>query len=168
MKTLALLLILFPSTLLAQFDPAIDPNLSSEEKEVMAVIIELFDGYRAADSSRVRAVFTKDAVLQRAGTKEGKPVLTPSNSINGFVKYVGSGLKQVHDEPLWDYKVNIDGSLASVWTKYAFYLDKSFHHCGAENFLLFNDGNGWKIFHLVDTSQTEGCDIPAEISESRK
>lgn len=154
-------------TVIAQENPSNDPTLSLEEREVFATIIELFDGYRAADSSRMRAVFTENASLMRVGDKDGEPNLG-GGPIDGFMKYVGSGLDKLHDEPLWDYTVNIDGNLASVWTKYAFYLDGQFHHCGAESFQLFKSKEGWKIFLLVDTSQVE-CDIPEYIrSKSEK
>ena len=112
---------------MAQEIPSNDPKLSLEQKEVLATIIELFDGYRAADSSRVRAVFTENASLLRVGEKEGEPHLG-SGSIDSFVNYVGSGLDKLHDEPLWDYEVRIDENLASVWTKYAFYLEVSRPH----------------------------------------
>ena len=143
---------------MAQKNPSNDTKLSLEQKEVLATIIELFDGYRAADNSRVRAVFTENASLLRVGEKEGEPHLG-SGSIDSFVNYVGSGLDKLHDEPLWDYEVRIDENLASVWTKYAFYLEGQYHHCGAESFQLFKSKGGWKIFLLVDTSHDD-CDIP--------
>ena len=145
-------------TAMAQENPSKDPKLSLEQEVVMATIFELFDGYRAADSSRVRAVFTENASLMRVGEKDGGPHLS-GGSIDSFVNYVGSGLDKLHDEPLWDYEVRIDENLASVWTKYAFYLEGQFHHCGAESFQLFKSKEGWKIFLLVDTSHDD-CDIP--------
>jgi len=135
-------------------------NLNDQQKEVMAVIEELFDGYRAGDSSMVAATFTKNAQMQRVQVKDGQSLVTNSDSVEGWLNYIGSGLEKLHDEPIWDYKVNIDGGLASVWTKYAFYLEGTFHHCGVDNFLLVNSIDGWKIFHIVDTSQVEGCVIP--------
>lgn len=143
---------------MAQENPSNNPKLSLEQEEIMATIIELFDGYRAADSSRIRAVFTENASLMHVGKKDGEPHLG-GGSIDSFVNYVGSGLDKLHDEPLWDYEVHIDENLASVWTKYAFYLEGQFHHCGAESFQLFKSKEGWKIFLLVDTSKDE-CDVP--------
>ena len=56
--------------------------------------------------------------------------------------------------------MEIDGNLAQVWTKYAFFLGEDFDHCGVDAFQLFNDGDGWKIFQLVDTRHREGCELP--------
>ena len=143
-----------------------EPSYSEEEKEVLAVVLELFEGYRNRDATRVGATLSADGNMQRVTIKDGKSIVTPSSSLAGFVKYVASGLTQKHDEPLWDTKVHVDGDLASVWTKYAFYLEGKFHHCGSENFLLHKENDEWKIFHLVDTSQTEGCVIPEKIKAS--
>ena len=137
-------------------------NNVSEEKAVMEVVFELFDAYRAGDSSRIRDVFHEKAIFLRVGSKEGQPVLA-NGSVDGFVKYVGSGLEQLHDEPIWDYQVHIDGNLASVWTKFAFFLGGTFSHCGVDSFQLFKGDNGWKIFFLSDTNQHENCEVPDDI-----
>lgn len=142
--------------------PGPEPS-RTEEDAVLAVVLELFDGYRAADSSRVSATFSNNGVMQRIAVQDGKSVVTPTASLSRFTAYVGSGLTQKHDEPLWDTTVHVDGDLASVWTRYAFYLEGKFHHCGVENFLLHKENGSWKIFHLVDTSETENCDIPEAI-----
>ncbi len=144
------------------FSQPSDPG--SQEAAVLSVVQELFDGYRAGDSERVGATLSSTGNMQRISVKEGKSIATAPASLQEFVQYVASGLKEKHDEPLWDTKVHVDGDLASVWTKYAFYLGGKFHHCGAENFLLHKEDGKWKIFHLVDTSQTEGCIIPDEIT----
>jgi len=138
---------------------------SNEEKEVLDVVLELFNGYRNGDSERVSATLSKDGTMQRVTMKEGQSIVTTSSPLDDFVQYVASGLKEKHDEPLWDTVVHVDGDLASVWTRYAFYLEGKFHHCGVENFLLHKKGGEWKIFHLVDTSQTEGCEIPESVSK---
>jgi len=135
---------------------------ASEEEAVMEVVFELFDAYRAGDSTRVRNVFHEKAVFMRVASKEGQPVLA-NGSVDGFVNYVGSGLEQLHDEPIWDYQVHIDGNLASVWTKFAFFLGGIFSHCGVDSFQLFKGNNGWKIFFLSDTNQRENCEVPDEI-----
>ena len=137
----------------------------SEEKAVMAVIEKLFDGYRSGDSTIVSSTFAEGAQMQRVAQQDGKTVLTPPSSVQGWVNYIGGGLEKMHDEPIWDYSVHIDNGLASVWTKFAFYLDGTFSHCGVDNFLLVETEEGWKIFHVVDTNQKEGCEIPEAVQK---
>ncbi len=161
-----LLALLISAVSIAQPSSPPQPENPGEKDAVMAVVNELFEGYRVGDATRVGATLSADGNMQRVTIKDGKSIVTPSSSLSGFVKYIESGLSEKHDEPLWDTKVHVDGDLASVWTKYAFYLEGKFHHCGSENFLLHKENGEWKIFHLVDTSQTEGCVIPEKIKAS--
>ena len=141
-------------------------HVSNEEEKVIAVINELFDGYRAGDSSRVAAVFTNDAMLQSISSdEEGNDKITDAESIKGFVDYVGGGFKVLHDERLWETQVHVDKIFATVWTKYAFYLGDSFNHCGSETFLLRKVDKEWKIFYLVDTRQKKDCNVPEEVKK---
>ena len=158
-----LLAILIFSTAYVSFGQG---NDSKRAEEIKLVIKELFDGYRAGDSSRVRAVFTADAHAQTILTSaEGEDKLSEVVSIDNFIKYIGGGFEEVHDEKLWDMQIHNDRQLASVWTKYAFFLGDKFTHCGTETFLLRKVKDDWKIFYLVDTRQKTGCKLPAEIKK---
>jgi hypothetical protein len=128
----------------------------SPEDEVMAVVNRLFDGMRAGDSSVVRSVFHPSARMGRA-TPDG---LRFRDGVDSFVNAVGSPHDAVWDEPIWDYQVRVDGNLAQVWTKYAFYLGEEFSHCGVDAFDLYQTPDGWRIFQLVDTNQRDGCETP--------
>jgi len=166
MKNFILIIFLFCSVLaIAQPapPPSPSPDHSNDEAAVLSVVNELFEAYRVGDADRVAAALAPTGNMQRVVMKDGKSIVTPPGSLDGFVNYVRSGLKGKHDEPLWETSVHVDGDLASVWTKFAFYLEGKFHHCGVENFLLHKEDGKWRIFHLVDTSQTQGCDVPPEI-----
>jgi hypothetical protein len=132
-----------------------------EKNEIKAVVNELFDAYRAGDSARVANVFTKDAIVQSIYLNgDGTPVASEASSINTFIDYIGKGLTELHDEKLWDTKIHSDKMMATVWTRYAFFLGEKFTHCGTETFLLRKVNSSWKIFILVDTRQTQGCQLP--------
>jgi hypothetical protein len=139
-----------------------ESNPNNEKQEVYAIIEELFDAYRAGDSARIRATFSSNAKMMRASYKDGKSIAS-ENSVDSFIKYVGDGLSQIHNELLWDYEIFIDDNLANMWTKYAFFLDGKFHHCGSETFTLYRSDSGWKIIFLADNSITEGCEVPEKI-----
>ena len=139
---------------------------SKQTEKISLVINELFDGYRAGDSTRVRAVFTADAHAQNILTStNGIDKLSELRSIDNFVNYIGGGLEEVHDEKLWDIKIHADNQLATVWCNYAFFLGDKFIHCGTETFLLRKEKNDWKIFYLIDTRRNTGCKLPAEIKK---
>ena len=142
-------------------------NASSKQTEKINLVIkELFDGYRAGDSTRVRAVFTAGAHAQTVlTTTNGVDKLSELKSIDNFVNYIGGGLAEIHDERLWDMKIHADDQLATVWCNYAFFLGDKFIHCGTETFLLRKEKNDWKIFYLIDTRRNAGCKLPAEIKK---
>ena len=143
-------------------------NFTGEEAEVEKVILTLFDGMREADSAKVHSVFLDDADMHTVFTdNEGKNNLR-KGSLERFLTAVGTPHDVVWDEPVWDMKIDIDGALASVWTKYAFYAGKQFSHCGVDAFQLFKTSEGWKIIQITDTRQKEGCEVPSEIEAAHK
>ncbi len=136
----------------------------NDEELVKTIITDLFDGYRAGDTLRVKNCFTSNATLQSAYfNKEGQSTLSEPKNVSSFITYIGGGLTKKHDERIWDLTINVDNILASAWTHYAFYLDGKFSHCGSENFLLIKKNAMWKIFHLVDTREQVDCKIPETI-----
>jgi hypothetical protein len=161
MKAILFLIILFGSTLAKG-------QSETDGAAVMKPITQLFMGMNLGDSSMVRSAFAKEVTM---GTitkdKSGNPMVRKSE-LAGFLKAVGTPHTEPWSEPIWDAKISIDGNLAQVWTKYAFYLGKKFSHCGVDAFHLIYDGKNWKIFHLVDTRQTADCDIPSAISNQFK
>jgi hypothetical protein len=136
---------------------------SGSEAEVLAVVERLFGGMRAADSSSVRSTLAHEARLLSVAEGEEGPALK-SESMDGFVAAVGTPHEETWDERTWDPEVRIDGRLATVWVRYAFYLGETFSHCGVDAFQLFDGPEGWKIFQIADTRRREGCEIPEEVS----
>lgn len=134
-------------------------QLDDKQKAVMQVVFDLFEGMRRGDSTMVTAAFTANARMYTVMEKDGKPMLR-EDGVQQFAKAVGTPHAEVWDEPLWDYTVQIDGNLAHVWTRYAFYLGDKFLHCGVDDFQLFFDGQRWKIFSIADTRQKDNCDLP--------
>ncbi|MBK5277760.1 MAG: hypothetical protein JJE09_02745 [Bacteroidia bacterium] len=138
-----------------------------EKAAVMQPINKLFNGMKLGDSSKVHEVFASTVTMATiAIDKSGKPAIRYESTIEGFLKAIGTPHPDEWSEIIWDAKIEIDGNMAQVWAPYAFYVGKKFSHCGVDAFHLFNgpDG-GWKIFHLADTRQKEGCNVPKEISK---
>ena len=140
--------------------PAPAAAQDSEEAAVMAAVEAMFDAMRAGDSAAMRAVLHPTATGASVSVREGVPTLTREESLDGFVQAVGTPHEEVWDERIWDAEVRIDGNLATAWMKYAFYLGAEFSHCGVDAFQLFKDEDGWKVFHIADTRQREGCQTP--------
>jgi hypothetical protein len=136
-------------------------ELDNGKHAVEKVIYDLFDGMREADSSKVKALFSKDVQMYTSYTnKEGQRVLK-KGELAPFLKAIGSPHDKIWDEKIWNTSVMIDGGIAQVWTDYAFYVGEEFSHCGVDAFHLAKDALGdWKILHLMDTRRKEGCVEP--------
>lgn len=156
------LALLAPSPLLAQ---AAAPAEAAAEREVMDVVVRLFDGMRKGDSAMVRSTFDQRASMATAMIRrDGTPAYQRDESINEFVQAVGTPHEETWDEKLWDPKVMVDRNLATVWTRYAFFLGTKFSHCGVDTFTLAKGAEGWKILFIADTRQQQGCELPQTYS----
>lgn len=137
--------------------PAEDPApMTEDEAAVVAVVESLFEAMRTNDGEMAAAVFHPEARMGRR-TEDGELTF---GSPDGFVAAVGRPKDQVWDEPIWDWTVNVDDRVAQMWTKYAFYLDGEFSHCGIDAFDLHKTSEGWKVTQLVDTRRQEDCWLP--------
>lgn len=134
----------------------------SVEKEVEKVIYEIFNGMRAGDSARVASHFTPDATMKSISIKEDGSPSIQNGSLQGWLDAIGTPREEMLDERLWDVETRVDGNLAQVWTYYALYVGKKYHHCGVDAFQLFHDGDNWKVFHIADTRRAD-CDIPEQV-----
>lgn len=166
MKSLTVFFIAFLLTFSA--DVAI-AQVSNDEASVKAVVAKLFKAMELGDSAMLTSTFYKPVTL---GTivrdKNGDTVLRPESSIADFAKAVGTPHKEVWHEEIWAVKVQLDDNFAQVWCDYAFYIDKTFSHCGVDAFQLIKSKGGWKIFHLADTRRKTGCNVPKEIGDKYK
>ncbi|PZX60217.1 putative lumazine-binding protein [Algoriphagus ratkowskyi] len=129
----------------------------SEEAAVKAVIESLFDGMRAKNSSQIEATFSENAIMQTIETS-GDIGMVKAGSVVDFIKGIGSLPAEMNlDERITDYKINIDGPMATAWTPYEFYANNKFSHCGVNSFQLVKMAEGWKIVYIIDTRRKDGC-----------
>lgn len=130
---------------------------NADKEAIIAVIKKLFDGMRAQDSSMISPLFYPGATLSSAlYDKDGKPQWR-NDDIQGFINFVGTKSKDYYDERLYNYDVKIDGLLATAWTEYSFFLNKTLSHCGYDVFMLFKTADGWKITSIADTRRKTDC-----------
>lgn len=153
MKQFCLILSLF-FTLTVQQSFA---QTNTEETAVKATINRLFEGMRKSDTTLIRSAFAaKNTMETIAKNKEGKFVVR-TESVNNFIKSIGTPHPEMYDERIVFTKVLIDANLASVWTDYKFYVGDKFSHCGVNSFQLFKGEDGWKIIYIIDTRRKDDC-----------
>ena len=128
-----------------------DPNNSEQAKQIKQSISVFFDGLQSADTLKMQSVCHKEMKLQSIMEKNSVGSLTfQANS--EFYKSVASIPKTLKiEERILDYKIQIDGSMAQVWTPYEFYVNEKLSHIGTNSFTLLLENNVWKIVHIIDT-----------------
>ncbi len=132
-------------------------KLATDTEAVKQTVTAFFDGMRRGDSTAVRRSLAPAAVFHGFGGKAGQPVTLEIESINDFLKAVGTPHPEIWDERVQFERVLIDANLASVWAPYEFYLGSKFSHCGYDSFQLVKLADGWKIAHVIDTRRKEKC-----------
>jgi hypothetical protein len=126
------------------------------EEQVIAVVSRLFDGMRARDGELLKSLFHPDARMTGTGIRDGSYRVSmnpPDRWIEAVSTSTGAGI----DERFYNPKVEVSGPLASVWTEYDLFVGGEFRHCGVDAFHLALTDEGWKIVHLADTRETDGC-----------
>lgn len=128
------------------------------EADAKNIIDTFFEGFHKGDTSKMKSVMAEKMVMQTAFTeKNGIAKVTTDNSEDFILAIARRPENAKWDERLLDYKVEIDGNLAHVWTPYEFWLNETFLHCGANSFTLAKFDGGWKIIHIIDSRRKEDC-----------
>lgn len=147
---LCLLVINFPQTEFNDLDRAKSPE------EVEVVISSFFDAMRASDGEAIRLLVIPGVTLKTVTTTEGESILRETD-FDDFIRSVSQSEPGRLDEQLTSMQIHVDGSLATAWMRYRFYLGEEFSHCGVNTMNLIRKADGWKIFSIVDTRRTERC-----------
>ncbi len=148
-------LILFSSIMF--FTNSFSQN-SFSEADAKKVIDTFFEGFHDGDTLKMKSVMSKNMILQTAfNDKKGIDKVATENTEDFILAIARRPENANWDERLLDYKVEVDGNLAHVWTPYEFWLNETFLHCGANSFTLAKLEDGWKIIHLIDSRRKEGC-----------
>lgn len=124
----------------------------SQNSEPKEIVDEFFIGFHAKDSLQLQKVCHSDMKLQTVtNAKESSRLKT--EMVTDFYKSIASIPDNVKVlEKITDYKVQIDGNMAHVWTPYEFYINGQLSHVGVNSFTMILEPNGeWKIVHIIDT-----------------
>jgi hypothetical protein len=141
----------------------------NDEQAVNEVVRTLFKAMQLGDSAMARKTFSDQVTTATIfKDKSANVIVRREDSVDDFMKAIGTPHKEVWYEEIWDVKVQIEDDFAQVWCDYAFYVDNTFSHCGVDAFHLSREKGNWKIFHLADTRKKAGCAIPQDIQNKHK
>jgi hypothetical protein len=129
---------------------------TSETDTVKSTIQQFFEGFHKQDSTLILKTIHNAIKIQSIGnTKEGKPVLNTLEFAIFLNAIVSIPKGKSFKEEILEYKIQLDGNMAHVWTPYKFWYDGNFSHCGVNSFQLFKEDGQWKIVYLIDTRRSD-------------
>lgn len=126
-------------------------SISAQEKEIKQSISVFFDGLQTADTLKIQSVCHKEMKLQSIMEKNAVGTLSFETNEKFYKSIAGIPKNLKIEERILSYKIQIDGSMANVWTPYEFYIDGKLSHIGTNSFTLLLENNIWKIVHIIDT-----------------
>ncbi|WP_191860863.1 nuclear transport factor 2 family protein [Hanstruepera ponticola] len=130
----------------------------SAEQQAEQTIKTFFEGFHKGDTTLMKSVMMDKVLMQTVfKTKEGKDVLVTDEPGKLISAVANRTEDQKWEEKILEYKVQVDGNMANVWTPYEFWFNGEFSHCGVNSFQLFHDNGTWKIIYLIDTRRRTGC-----------
>ena len=126
--------------------------------EVEQVVTAFLEAISNQDTTAFRATMVDEASLIALFNRDNQPGYHWRN-LDSDVKMLGQ-TKSKFLERMWDPEIKIDGQLASVWTRYDFYQDGKFSHCGTDAFHVIQTVAGWKISSVVYTIESDPDKCP--------
>ncbi|MBT8384659.1 MAG: nuclear transport factor 2 family protein [Bacteroidia bacterium] len=129
-----------------------------EEENIKNVISLFFEGIHEGDTLIIKQTIAADLKIQTIYTNEEDSTFLRTEKVSHFLNKIASkDPGATWDEKLLSYGINIDNSMANVWTPYEFYYNGIFSHCGVNSFQLYKENDQWKIIYLIDTRRKQNC-----------
>jgi uncharacterized protein YchJ len=116
-----------------------------------AVVKTMFAAMQAKDTAAIRAAWHPAVRLIATAIVEGAPAYRVG-SIDGWIRGVGRSTANI-EERTYDHETRVDVNLATVWTRYEFFRDGNFSHCGIDAYQLVKLGGKWLIAAGADTGR---------------
>ena len=138
-KVLLLILVLF-----FQFSFA-------QESEIQMTIGKFFNAFHQRDSIALKKVCSENLVLHSISESEKGSKFSIQKASDFYKSIATIPLSMKFEEKILSFKVQIDGSMAHVWTPYEFYVNDKLSHSGVNSFQLYKENEVWKVVYILDT-----------------
>ncbi|WP_344817111.1 nuclear transport factor 2 family protein [Flavobacterium cheonanense] len=138
-KTIFLLIMIFANSIQAQ------------NQEVQKVIETFFEGFHAKDTVKMKSVCSDKIILQSImeNVKGAKLSDESAKEFYNSIATIPNDFK--FEEKILNYSIQVDGTMAHVWTPYEFYINGKLSHSGVNAFTLFKENGIWRIIYCIDT-----------------
>lgn len=124
---------------------------AAQSENVQQRIEFFFEAFHQLDTIQLKKVCSSELILHSITESEKGSSLT-TQSATEFYKTIAAFPKDlVFEEKILNYVIQLDGSMAHVWTPYEFYINGKLSHSGVNSFQLFNENGVWKVLYILDT-----------------
>jgi hypothetical protein len=126
-------------------------QLNAQTAEVQKVVDDFFVAFHAKDTTKLRAYCSEKMIMQSI-SESAKGNKFSEETIESFFTSLAKIPHSVgFEEKILGYNIQIDGTMANVWTPYEFYINGKIQHKGVNSFQLYNEDGFWKIIYVIDT-----------------
>lgn len=133
----------------------------ADEREIRATIDLFFEGLYDGNLNKMeRAVWEEASLVSTFVNKKGQEQ-TRTSTMKDFLEGASKPRDDKWNEKIWDLEIESEGRLAQAIMEYAFFLNDTFVHCGANAMQLIKMDGQWKIVALADTRMKNDCDEEA-------
>jgi hypothetical protein len=123
----------------------------SQEQEVKLVVDNFFVAFHQKDTFKLQKICSDKMILQSITEGQTGNKLSDETNKEFYHSIVTIPNDMKFQEKLLSYSVQIDGTMAHVWTPYEFYINGKLSHTGVNAFTLFKENEQWKIIYIIDT-----------------
>lgn len=123
----------------------------AQENEIQLTIGKFFNAFHQRDSIALKKVCSENLVLHSISESEKGPKFSIQKASDFFKSIAAIPLSMIFEEKILSFKVQVDGSMAHVWTPYEFYVNDKLSHSGVNSFQLYKENDGWKVVYILDT-----------------
>jgi len=126
-------------------------SFQAQNQEVQKVIETFFEGFHAKDTVKMKSVCDDKIIFNSVHENSKGNMLTNFLGKEFFEMISSIPNKMQFQEKILNYNIQVDGSLAHVWTPYEFYINGSLSYFGTNSFSLYKENGIWKIIYVIDT-----------------
>ena len=123
----------------------------AQDSEIQLTIGNFFNAFHQRDSVALKKVCSENLVLHSISESEKGPKFSIQKASDFFKSIAAIPLSMKFEEKILSYKVQVDGTMAHVWTPYEFYVNDKLSHSGVNSFHLYKENDVWKVVYILDT-----------------
>lgn len=123
----------------------------AQEKEIQQTIEIFFKAFHQRDSIALKQICAENLVLHSISENAQGNKFSVENASDFYKSIASIPTTIIFEEKIVSYKIQVDGSMAHVWTPYEFYVNGKLSHSGVNSFQLFKENEDWKVVYIIDT-----------------